>query len=75
MPSVMTSCYNCAGKVLDSVVMTTRAENRISHGLLVVFVGLLIIALMWHLTLIVLPYHMHTDMTHSEDGYTRVHDS
>jgi hypothetical protein len=28
-------CYDYAGRTLDSVVMTTRAENSISHGLII----------------------------------------
>jgi hypothetical protein len=29
-------CHGCVEKDLDSAVMTTRAESRISHGLLVI---------------------------------------
>jgi hypothetical protein len=29
-------CHDYAGKDLDSVVMTTQAKSRISHGLLVI---------------------------------------
>jgi hypothetical protein len=39
-------------KILDSAVMTTRAESRISHGLLVVRSCLSFIALMWRFFLL-----------------------
>jgi hypothetical protein len=47
-------------KVLDSAVMTTRAESRISHGLLVVVSWITDQSTDVVLALIVLEYHMYS---------------
>jgi hypothetical protein len=52
-------------KSLVSAVMTTQAESRISHGLLVVRSWLTDQSADVVLVSIVLLYHMYTDMTHS----------
>jgi hypothetical protein len=53
------------GRSLDSAVMTTQAESRISHGLLVVECWLTDPSTDVALVSIVLSYHMFMDMTHS----------
>jgi hypothetical protein len=54
-----------SGRFLDSAVMTTWAESRISHGLLVVENWLTDPSADVVLCLIVLVYHMLMDITHS----------
>jgi hypothetical protein len=54
-----------SGRSLDSAVMTTWAESRISHGLLVVVSWITDQSTDVALAFIVLVYHMPKDMTHS----------
>jgi hypothetical protein len=58
-------CHGLVRKSLDFAVMTTRAESRISHGLLVVIFLLIDQGADVASVLIVFVSHMIMDMTHS----------